>query len=219
LRNWLDNLGGINYDRQIIASYVNEGNFTDAFSLANMLPQLYDLDSAALVEHNYYIDLLTLYDTLYSQGRNTYQMDSTEKALVEYIASNSTDAAGSAAKSILEAVYDEYYPDCPNVSGTDSYKQGSVINSETLGKVYGLNITVKPNPARQWAAFDYVLPENEKSGIITITNVNGIVVKTMQVTGRQGQKLVDTRKMPSGMYLYTIKSGGYTKSGKLMITK
>ncbi len=219
LRNWLDNLGGINYDRQIIASYVNEDNFTDAFTLANMLPQLYDMDSSELTEHNYYIDLLTLYDTLYSQGRNTYQMDSTEKSLVENIAANSNDVAGSDAKSILEAVDDEHYPDCPNVTGTDSYKQGAVINSETLGKIYGLDISLKPNPARQWAAFDYTLPETETTGTITITNANGVVVKTLQVSGHQGQKLVDTRKLPSGMYLYTIKSGGYTKTGKMVITR
>ncbi len=217
LRNWLDNLGGIEYDRQIIASFISDGNFSDAFSLANMLPQLYDLDSEELVEHNYYIDLLTLHQTLYNQGRNTYQLNSTEKAMIDNIAANSKAVAGSYAKSILEAVYNEYYPDCPNVTGTDSYKQGSIINSETLGMIYGLDIKVKPNPASQWAAFDFVLPDKEKSGIIIVTNVNGVVVKTLHVSGQQGQKLMDTRKFPSGVYLYTLKYGGYSKSGKMVI--
>ena len=39
LHNWLDNLGGLRADKQIIASYVQEGNFADAFTLANMLPR------------------------------------------------------------------------------------------------------------------------------------------------------------------------------------
>ncbi|MCK9448033.1 MAG: hypothetical protein M0Q41_03545 [Bacteroidales bacterium] len=51
LRNWLDNLGGITSDRQIISSYISEGNFTNAYALANMLPQLYKLKDNELTEH------------------------------------------------------------------------------------------------------------------------------------------------------------------------
>jgi hypothetical protein len=217
LRSWLDNLGGIEYDQQIIASFVSAGNFSAAFSLANMLPQLYDYSSEEWVEHNYYIDLLTLYHTLYKQGRNTYQLDNAEKALVDAIAAKSNAIAGSCAKGILEAVYNEYFPDCPDIASTVSYKQGSLINSETLGMIYGLEIEAMPNPASLWVEFDYILPENEKSGIITITNINGVVVKTLNVSRQQGRKLVDTRMFPSGVYFFTLNSGSYTKSGKIII--
>jgi len=219
LRNWLDNIGGITSDRQIISSYISEGDFTDAYTLANMLPNLYGLHGADSIEHLYYMDLLHLQDTLYQQGRNTYQLDSAEKTLVENIAASSNDVAGSYAKSILEAVYDDYYPDCPEVNNTAGYKHGNVINSETLGKVYGLDITVKPNPAGQWAAFDYTLPKDETNATITITNAIGSIVKVLNVTGNQGQKLFDTRSLSAGIYLYTLKSGSYSKSGKLIIRK
>ena len=113
LRNWLDNLGGITSDRQIITSYISEGNFTDALTLANMLPSLYNLEGTELTEHNYYMDILSLHQTLYQQGRNTFQLNSNEKADILFIANNSNGVAGAQAKSIMEAVYNEYYVDCP----------------------------------------------------------------------------------------------------------
>jgi len=219
LRNWLDNLGGITSDRQIISSYISEENFTDAFTLANMLPQLYNLQGNELTEHNYYIDMLNLHQTLYQEGRNTFQLDSIEKANIIFIANNSTGVAGAQAKSILEAVYDEYFVDCPEADGSAGYKSSSTINPNALGKAYGLNISVKPNPAKQWAAFDFTLPGDETEATITITNATGSTVAILEITGQQGQKLWDTRDIKHGVYIYTIKTPGFSQSGKIVISK
>jgi len=219
LRNWLDNLGGITSDRQIISSYISEENFADALALANILPQLYKLEGNELTEHNYYMDMLDLHHTLYQQGRNTFQLDSTEKANITFIANNSKGIAGAQAKSILEAVYDEYYDDCPDADGTAGFKSSSVINPNALGKAYGLNISVKPNPAKQWAAFDYTLPGDETEATITITNGTGAVIEVLNVNGKQGQKLWNIRGLKSGVYIYTIKSSGFSQSGIIVISK
>jgi hypothetical protein len=219
LRNWLDNLGGITSDRQIISSYISEENFTDAFTLANMLPQLYNLQGNEMTEHNYYIDMLNLHQTLYQEGRNTFQLDSTEKADLVFIAGNSTGVAGAQAKSILEGVYNEYYVNCPEADGTAGYKSSNIINQNALGKAHGLNISVKPNPAKQWAAFDYSLPGDETEATITVTNTTGSTVAVLEVSGQQGQKLWDTRSIKPGVYIYTIKAAGFSQSDKIVISK
>jgi hypothetical protein len=219
LRNWLDNLGGITSDRQIISSYISEGNFTDAFTLANLLPQLYKLEEDELTEHNYYMDMLNLHQILHQEGRNTFQMDSIEKAEITFIAENSKGVAGAQAKSILEAVYNEYYEDCPEVDGTDGYKSSNVINPDAFGKAYGLSVSVKPNPARQWAAFDYTLPGEETNATITITDGTGNALETFKVYGKQGQKLWDTRNTKPGVYIYTLQTGEFSQSGKIVISK
>ena len=218
LRNWLDNLGGLRADKQIIASYVQEGNFTDAVILANMLPQLYDLEGDQLIEHNYYIDMLILHDTLYQQSRNTQQLDSTEVAGLVLIADSSKGIAGAQAKSILESCYGYHFTFCPSLEGSVAYKN-SVINMESFGTAYGLDITVKPNPAKQWAAFDYSLPTGVTSAIIIITDISGKTVATLSVNGKQGQKIWDTRHIVQGIYIYTLKAAGLRKSGKIIINK
>jgi len=219
IRNWLDNLGGISSDRQIISSYISEGNFTVAFTLANLLPSLYNLKGNDSIEHLYYMDMLSLQQTLHLQGRNTFQLDSTEKADITYIANNSKGVAGAQAKSILEAVYNEYYVDCPQADGTAGYKSSSIINPTVLEKVYGLDISVKPNPAKQWAAFDYTLPGSETKATIAICNATGSIIEILEVNGKQGQKLWDTRSIMPGVYIYTLKTEGFSKSGKIVISK
>ena len=95
------------------------------------------------------------------------------------------------------------------------------INDYTMnsGEVCGLNITVKPNPARKWAAFNYTLPQEMTAGIITITDATGKTIEILEVKSNQGQKLWDIRSIESGIYFYTLKASGFSKSGKLVISK
>lgn len=82
-----------------------------------------------------------------------------------------------------------------------------------------INISVKPNPAKEWAAFNYTLPEKVTTATITITDVAGKPVEVLNITGQQGQKLWDTRKFKSGVYFYTLNVAGFNKSGKIIINK
>ncbi len=217
LRDWLDNLGGIEADKQIISSYLAQGNFTDALYLANMLPDLYNLEGSDITEHGYYMDILNLFYDLNQDGRNTHQMDSTEIALLFDITESSQGYAGSLAKSILDqnGLYHTLY--CPCLEDNSAYKRGSV-NNEALVNIYGMNISVKPNPAKQWASFDFSLPDGQAEGTIQISNANGKIVDILPVSGKQGQILWDTRKIPNGMYLYILKTGSLNKSGKIVIS-
>ncbi len=219
LRNWLDNIGGINSDRRIISSYIEQGNFTDAFTLANMLPSLYELQENDSVEHLYYIDMLNLYQTLHQEDRTTYQLSDTEKATIDNIAQNSGGIAGSQAKSILQSVYNEYCDICPNVNNSASHKSDRFISNDDINKIYGLDITAKPNPASYWVAFDFTLPKGHDEGVISIRNTSSIIIDRIKVEGQQGQKLWDISHIPSGAYVYTIEASGFSKSGKLIITK
>ena len=54
---------------------------------------------------------------------------------------------------------------------------------------------------------------------LEITDANGRIVETMNLSGNQGQKLWDTRNIPSGSYIITIKVAGFLKSIKLIVSK
>ena len=45
----------------------------------------------------------------------------------------------------------------------------------------------------------------------------GKILKTIHVTSSIGQKVWDVRHIQNGVYLYILESGGYKKSGKLII--
>ncbi len=47
----------------------------------------------------------------------------------------------------------------------------------------------------------------------------GRPLETRKPRGKQGQKVLDTRKFPKGTYLFTIKTAGFVKTGIFMISK
>lgn len=217
LRNWYDNLGGIEADKQIISSYIHEGNFNDALSLANMLPQLYSLQGDNLVEHARFMQILYLHKTLHNDGRVMAQLNNSEKTMLENIA-NESNGTGAIAKGILTHFYGANFIDCLETGNSAAYKSGK-ISPESLAKIYGMEISVKPNPASTWAAFDYKLPYETANALLVITDLSGRDVSSFELYGKQGQKLFDTRPLPSGTYIYTLKSGNKQLTGKFTIVK
>ena len=218
LRNWLDNLGGKRADEQIIATYMQEANYTDAMALANMMPALYDYDADEMTEHNFYTEMLNLQMNLANEERTIFDLDSTEVSNLVLIAENSNGTAGAQAKGILEFAYGYHYCDCINADSS-GYKSSGNISYDAFNEVFGPEIEVKPNPANEWTSFNYTLPDNETEGIIKVSDVSGKIIETFIVEGLQGQKIWDTRKVKQGLYLYTFTISGISKTGKIIITK
>ena len=218
LRNWLDNLDGIKADQQIIETYLAEGNVDDALALAGMIPQLYQLSNYDLDEHDYYMEMLDLRVALLQQGRNYDELTGGEVTQLEYLAQNSHGTAGAQARAILEQGYGHHFCDCLNVSGNQGFKS-TAINQALLNQALGVSLSMEPNPARDWAAFDYTLPETESKGVIKITNATGKVIKAIEVSGTQGQYIWDTRNINPGVYFCTFMVNGTGTTSKLVITK
>lgn len=216
IRDWLDNLGGLNADRQIISTYVVENNFTTAINLANLLPSLYEFSEEEFSNHNDYIFILTLQQNLYNEGRHLEELTSNEISMINSISLDNNDLAGAQASGIMEAYYGTYYGNCPDP--TDILLNKSVlIDQAQLAKAYGIELIVNPNPANQWAAFDYKMPTNESSGEIVIFDSKSNQINKMIVNGAQGQVTLDTHSFKSGAYFYQFKTGLVILSGKIIV--
>jgi hypothetical protein len=225
LVGWLGNMRDLESDREIVSIYLEEGNYTDAFALANMLPTLYGLSSDDLTEHNDYLALLNLYSVLNADKRNTMQLDSTERASVEYIAEFGTGTPQAMAKSIMMGAYGYRYNDCPGELDLDYPINGrgnvvtSSISDADLNKAMGFSIAVSPNPANTWIAVDYTLPAGATKAQMRIVNALGMTVGTYDLQGKETQKVLDLRDLTSGVYTYTVFCGKYSQNGKLVIVK
>lgn len=219
LRNWYDNLGGIEADKQIIATYLHENNYESALSLASIFPQLYNLQGEDLVENERMVQIIQLYQSLYNSGRVVAQLNNTEKSFLEVIAASSRGTSGAIAEGILSYFYGEVFVDCiEEIGGSSAYKSGK-ISPELLAKIYKMEICVKPNPANSWAAFDYKLPEDVSLAFLEITDLFGKTVAKIELNQSQGQKLIDTRTFSPGIYFYTFKVDSKHLTGKLSIVK
>lgn len=220
LVTWLGNLQDIGADRDIISIYMAEGNFDDAFTFANMLPTLYNLEGDELVDHNDYMQLITLYKTLAQEGRTTMQLNAREKSLVEDIAYNGNGTSQAMAKSLL-TIYGEFDEECPqpSISSNGRGTRKTTYTEDDISRAMGLSLKVNPNPANTWVAVDYTLPEGFNNAVITLTDSMGMEVYTQNVHGERGQNVINLQKLPVGVYILTIKCEEHRLTEKVVLTR
>lgn len=219
LRTWFGNMNTIYADRMAIASFIHEGNFDNAFKLADALPTIYGLQGSYLSDHNDYISLLNLYQSLYNSNRDITDMTSTELSMVESIAENGVGNSKSLAKAIVREYFGRDYNtfDCPTLPGQNIRGMTTPINQTT--EYDDFNVSVNPSPATTWATFEYHLPNKSSKATITIINSLGVKVLEFDINDNKGNKTIDLRDMTTGVYLYVVKCGDNVKTGRLVITK
>lgn len=204
-------------DYQIIDSWLQEKNTSSALSLLKLIPQLYPLDSIGTVEYNYYKSFKTWQAGLIDQNIDMINLDSTQIAYLQSIASNSQGIAGLQASNILEFAFRVPYISCPGCPN-GPVKEGSNNKGDLLNKIYEPRVSIKPNPSNTWVAFTYQIFKGEYNSFIKISNLNNEVIKSISLNHSQGQEILDTCEIPSGVYIYTLTNGPYSKSGKLSVT-
>ena len=220
LRGWLANLNDMEADRDIIATYVSEGDFENALTIANALPSIYGLQDINKDENNDYIALITLYRSLHLDGRNITQLNDDETSLVERIAHEGTGRSQVMANNIVDAARSTASYDCPSVSISQGGRGAKAsIEKESLNEALGMTITATPNPTSNWVAFDYTLPIGTKDALITINDMLGRTVKIINIDAKLQQKVVNLRDIPNGIYSYTLRCGELVQTNKIVINR
>ena len=222
LRTWLGNMGDIASDRMIVASYLQEGDSLNAFTLASLLPELYGLQGDALSDHSDYMRLIVLHQTLNREHRTVYELTEAEALMVDSIATWGTGTSKAMAEAMLMERSGEYIPisPCPSMpnAGGGNRGMGNVTNT-SVNEALGFTANISPNPATTWTTVDYTLPANMSKATLAITNTLGVTVMSTELNGKQGQKVLDLRGLADGVYVYRVRCGEYIYSGKLIITK
>lgn len=205
LRLWLGNLNDISADRFAIASYIQEGDFSSAFALANTLPDVYGLQGNDLADHYDYLRLLNLYQTLHNSDRTVFEMTDDERNMVNDIAERGTGTSKSMATAIVVEIdgYVESYV-CPDMPG----ERGRGWNTHAGIPVENddFSVSVSPIPATTWVSVDYRLPDKASKAEITLTNSLGMKVLSVELAGSEGSETLDLSGLPAGVYIMKIRT-------------
>lgn len=216
IKGWLASLKNKDADLQIAAILIKEENYADANALLEILPELYQLEGEDLDLYQDDKYLLNLNATLLQQDRNIMQLDASEISELEIIAENPSGKARNSARIILENFYGfEDYCDCLDRNET---KYSIAENKEwATQEEHPIHIEATPNPANHYVEFYYKLSEIDTEGIIIITDINGKQIMTFNLIQSEGSQAWDIRKIPSGSYIFTLKTKYFEESGKLII--
>jgi len=149
------------------------------------------------------------------ENRNITQLNPSEIAQLEAIADNESGSARASARIILENFYG--YDDFCDCNTHGSNKSAYAGNDYLTEDESPLSIEASPNPATHYVEFTYQLSEIDKDGIIIISDINGRQIQSFTIKYQRGKQAWDTRKIPSGSYIYTLKTNYFEKSGKLII--
>ncbi len=219
LRQWLGNMHEPASDRMAVASYIQEGDFTSALALAGSLPSTYNLQGDDLSDHNDYMTLLGLYQTLHNSNRTVHEMTSSETDMVKDMAENGLGASQQMARAMLMTINDRYIEPyiCPDMPRNPDRGTTSG-NANPTANVSELSVIVAPIPATTWVSVDYKLPCDTGSATMSVFNSLGVKVKEVELNGSQGTKTLDLHGMPDGVYSYIVRCGEYQNTGKLIIT-
>ena len=218
LRQWLRNMHDIASDRMVVASYIQEGDFTNALALANTLPDVYNLQGNTLSDHNSYMMLLKLYQNLYNSERTVEEMTNEETEMVTEIAEKGYGASQLMAEGILMEIsdrYDEPYicPDKPKGGRGNEESNIDLLENEDF------MVSISPIPATTWISVDYKLPNDATKATMMIFNSIGNKTMEFELDGALKTKTLDIKDLNAGVYNFIVHCNDNIKTGKFVIVK
>jgi hypothetical protein len=211
-------MGDLASDRLAIASYVQEGDFDGAFSLAQTLPSLYGLEGDELSDHANHLRLLGLHRALRQSGRTTTQLTDDERLMVEDIARAGYPYSGSLAAALLETggLRGDDRSFCPELPRIADRGRGETGTEER--EASDLKVTVTPNPASSQVTVEYILSEGSSRAMLSILNTLGEKMMELGLEGNRGSRAIGLQKLPAGVYSIVVKEpNGRRCASKLVI--
>lgn len=215
LRTWLAKLESYNGDKQIVASYMNQQDYSNAQALIELLPELYDLEGDALVEHNEWADLMNMQLSWQSEGRNPMSLTENELAILNDLADNGNKKAKYQAQGILEQFYGNNYIDC--IMPPEGNKSTTAYTKNDLAQAMGLSLVANPNPAKEYTEFTYSLPFDNENATISIFDITGRLLEQKQLNSPINKVAYNTSKLVAGSYTIEIRTYEYSYSTKLIV--
>ena len=103
------------------------------------------------------------------------------------------------------------FPALPNITPntTGSGKQWSTDPQADINRLL-TQVMVYPNPAQDYLTFGYEIPSQAVANggaTLLLLDASGKTLQSMTLAELQGEKTIDTRSMPDGLYYYSLLFG------------
>ena len=213
---WYGRLNALFSDFSLAENELKAGNISASQTLMITLENQYHYAQRHEAEFEAYQDLFALKTQVIQDGRSWQQLNPTEIATLEVIASNTSADASVQAHNILRFATNHVYDIEPVFpEGTPQPRIAKNIVNASLS-----TLSVYPNPVKDFVTFDYVLVDEFHNVQIVITDALGRWIQTANLSAKQGQVIWDTRETAEGVYFYSLKKGSKTlKSGQVVVIK
>ena len=220
-RSWLLRRASLADYYSVAESYIENNDFTSANATADQISNIFELKEEQQAEFQNFRNYIEFRRSISESGRSIMQLEPSEIESLQQIANATTGRTSAMAQNILCFGYQlcvDYLPaegDGNHLKFTKPEKTAKQILQSAYNK-----ITVTPNPANVFVAFNYELPLLEDNAVIYITDAMGKTITQKSISSKKGQWVWDTRNINKGIYFYEIKSAAESfGNGKIVISK
>ncbi|MDR2084390.1 MAG: T9SS type A sorting domain-containing protein [Bacteroidales bacterium] len=130
---------------------------------------------------------------------------------------NSVDEEWNIVSGTIKVLYEFYSDEFPNdISTLTITFNNGLTGIDIFEEKY--ETSVYPNPVIDVANFVYRLPEGQTNATLTIMSYTGNKLREINLPKNQNKISVNLSDLPTGIYLYSINSGGKTiATNKLVV--
>lgn len=219
LRYWLTEKNSFGSELSIVDSYIHEKNNTAASNTLVSISNNFELGEWTQEEMNYQISFKNLIIALSDSNKTIFDVDSSQKVIIDSIAGSSHYVAGAQARGLLRFVFLEDSVLVPETD-TAAYKSLEIkFDNDFKENTYQL-LRVTPNPASTWLSFEYRMPAGCSEASIEIVDQTGKPIKLISVRKSWGIENISLKNISSGIYICLLKGNGIVyENDKLIIIK
>ncbi len=213
-RDRLNSIRNIEAKYELVDSYIGTKEYNTAETLLNTLLTDPNNEKYNANDINDYLLLLSIMRDK-NDTTNLIPIDERLETL-----SNSSTRAGAKAKAYLYFNNQEtdYHPDYVDLDLKEKSKTNRRAKP-SLAQLFGADVTISPNPAKDHIILTYDLPSKQVYTIKIYDN-KGIELLTKTLNSNKGVQTIEFKNLKSGAYYYSITdSKSVIKSDKLIIVK
>jgi hypothetical protein len=198
---------------------LNEKN--DSVGTASLLGNLansFPFTPEMIMEHQNYLDLINFYKYCRDSSTSILQPDSIQVSSLFSIVQDSTGLTSVYVTNLLSALGELAYSE-PYLLPVPGLKESKIIwPKKTIGERN--SIKIYPNPAGTYCVFEIEIKDFQTGATLEIADNQGRKIKSLTLTKNHDYLVYPLEKVPSGMYICSINSGGKVlKNAKLIVNK
>ena len=223
-REWLYYKNDLESTYQIVESWLQEKNSSEAQNVLNTIPTQFKLTERQQKAYEDYKKITDLKIKAMNGSRTIADFNEMEVLELVELADRDLGRAGEQAKGILNFFYGYQYitQQLPFVGEAVEQRTESVLPSaKTMPVNVPSFVQVTPNPASNEVTFHYDLQGQEvKDGMLHVVDFTGKVMQRFEITANIGTINWNTDRLQNGIYFYSLRNKGRIISfGRLMVVK
>lgn len=201
----LENENSINAKYRLAFMVLEQGDWSLGLGVINNIQQQFDLAGEELERHEQMLSYYNVLAALAQEGKSLSDADSLQIETFFEIEASKMGLPSVYARNVLVLLGEMEYREpilIPDFTKSTTLNQEYAELMQTLDEHQYMKVF--PNPAGDYLIIEHKLEVEPENVFAEIRNIQGEIVKDLQLSGKQNQQTTDIQKLKPGIYIVTL---------------